>query len=131
MTTDKPIDPATMPDEIATELEALERGPFRRLLTHLLDAEPPADALKAAAAKNPSFWVQSVAIAAKLAGFPDRLDVNATAPGLLGFVRQIQQLSDAELQQRIASYKPAASAPDGQNGRVATPRARTRPAAAR
>jgi len=76
---------------IATELENMSRGPFRRVLAKLLENAPTSEAIAAQAEKNPDRWAQTTALIARLGGYNERLEVEGTLN------LKIQTLSDSEL----------------------------------
>jgi hypothetical protein len=76
---------------IATELENMSRGPFRRVLAKLLENAPTSEAIAAQAERNPDRWAQTTALIARLGGYNERLEVEGTLN------LKIQTLSDSEL----------------------------------
>jgi len=94
-TTPDPTQEARAADTLA-EIRALSRAPFRRILSRYVDAAPDLDALAAQAEKFPDRWAQGLAIAGRLAGYTEKLEVDVT-----GEVTHLHQLSDLELEMRI------------------------------
>ena len=88
-------------DEIWSQIQLMQREPFRNLLATLLECAPNEEALKAFAAKSPDRWMQAIAIAGRLSGYTEQLvstEVN--------IFMQINQMSDGQLldeYQRIQS----------------------------
>jgi hypothetical protein len=94
-TTPDPNQEARASDTLA-EIRALSRAPFRRILTRYVDAAPDLVALAAQAEKYPDRWAQGLAIAGRLAGYTEKLEVDVT-----GDVTHVHHLSDLELELRI------------------------------
>lgn len=84
--------------ETLAEVAALSRAPFRRVLARYLQAIPDLEALAAQAERNPDRWAQGLAIAGRLAGYTEKLDVEVS-----GALLHLQTLSDAELEAKIAA----------------------------
>lgn len=106
-------------EDIEAELHQLSRDPFRRELAKLLGNAPSDDALTRIAERNPDRWAQALAILGKLAGFSDKLEVQANVHA------QLSSMSDSELEQRLRDLErqvvPAAAEP------VPRPRRRRQP----
>jgi hypothetical protein len=94
-TTPDPTQEARAADTLA-EIRALSRAPFRRILSRYVAAAPALDALATQADKYPDRWAQGLAIAGRLAGYTEKLEVDVT-----GEVTHLHQLSDLELAMRI------------------------------
>src|SRR5512145_2652289 len=86
-------------EEIEAQLEAASRLPFVGLLARLLGCAPTDAAIDAIAQKNPDRWAQMLAIVARLAGYTEKLDVNAQLDVSL------HDLSDAELMARAQALQ--------------------------
>ena len=90
---------ATLPklssSEIADHLDRLSRQPFSDVLVSLLASQPTPNQIKKWASKYIDRWMQSVSMAAKLAGYNEKIEVNNT------FI-SIKNISDMELNERIA-----------------------------
>ena len=84
--------------ETLAEVAALSRAPFRRVLTRYLQAIPDLEALAAQAERYPDRWAQGLAIAGRLAGYSEKLDVDVS-----GELLHAHTLSDAELEAKIAA----------------------------
>jgi len=78
------------------EIEMCSRAPFRRILTRYIEAAPDLNALAAQAEKHPDRWAQGLAIAGRLAGYSEKVEVEASLD-----VHHLHELSDAELDARI------------------------------
>ena len=90
-------DPQIPPSTIAERIQALNRSPFRELVSVLLDNAPSQGAIVALAEKNHDRWGQLLAIVARLGGFNEKLEVEGT------LTHSISSLSDAELADKIAA----------------------------
>lgn len=90
--------------EIAAQFAQMRREPFKHLLAEVLENAPTPEAIRALAKRDPSRYGQLLAIVARLAGYTDRLQVDANV------TTHIKDLSDAELLQRLAKLteKPSA-----------------------
>jgi len=73
-----------------------DRTDFVHLLADFLKAKPSEDALRSYAEKFPDRFMQGMAIAGRLAGFTEKLEVKHSGT-LAAFVEEISGLSDAEL----------------------------------
>ncbi len=82
-------------DEIALAISKLSLEPFQEVLTHLLEAAPDVEDVHAFAKRYPDRWAQAVAILARLGGYHDKLQIDATV------TLDVARLSDAELLQRL------------------------------
>ena len=91
-------DPATEAAAAATlgEIAALSRAPFRRVLSLYMQAAPNLDALAAQANRNPDRWAQGLAIAGRLAGYTEKLEIE----GSVDF-HHLHRLSDMELEHEL------------------------------
>lgn len=67
------------------------------MLARLLDNAPSDEAIAGQAERNPDRWAQTVALIARLGGFNEKLEVEGS------ITHKINDLSDAELQSRIAA----------------------------
>ena len=83
------------PDEIAEKIAQLSRSPFREQAARILACAPTGGALVDLAERNPDRWGQLLAIVARLAGYSDKLEVEASIQA------KISCMSDAELAQQI------------------------------
>jgi hypothetical protein len=97
------------PEERAELIRRLENHDLGAMRDHLADAlgvQPDWDAL---AKKSPDRWVQALLMLSKLGGvYVDKLEVQGT--GIVAFAREIERMSDAELEARYQakqSPKPA------------------------
>ena len=77
----------------------LSREPFQEVLTHLLEAAPNREDVHAFAKRYPDRWAQAVAILARLGGYHDKLQIDATV------ILDVARMSDAELLQRHAEVE--------------------------
>jgi hypothetical protein len=93
-----PPDPGTEAQAARTlaEIAALSRAPFRRLLSRFMQAGPSLEALADQADRYPDRWAQGLAIAGRLAGYSERLDVDVS-----GEIQHVHQLSDLALEAEI------------------------------
>jgi hypothetical protein len=91
------IDPAT----IAQQLANLSRSPFRDQVLKFLINAPSDQAIAFLAEKNPDRWAQALAIVARLGGYNEKLEVEASVS------MSINAMSDAELAAEIAALKPS------------------------
>src|SRR5262245_15463272 len=83
--------------ETLAEIDALSRGPFRKLLSVYLQTAPDRESLIAQAQRNPDRWMQGLALLGRLAGFTEKLEVHASVD-----LHHVHHLSDAELDAEIA-----------------------------
>ena len=83
-------------DQIALELEVLSREPFLDILGKLLEAAPDAETVRIFSEKRPDRFAQAVAIFGRLAGFHDKLQIDASV------AIDISRMSDAELMDQLA-----------------------------
>ena len=81
--------------DTAQQIANLSRHPFRDQVAFLLQSAPTREAIESLAERSPDRYWQAVAIAAKLAGYSDKLEVEASV------YAQVSTMSDAELQQAI------------------------------
>ncbi len=96
-------------DETRQHIANLSRSPFRDLVARLLACQPTDDALVHHAEKNPDRWAQTLAIAARLAGFTDKLEVEGS------LVHRVEALSDSQLDQRLRVLEAEAHQVDMQS----------------
>jgi hypothetical protein len=92
-----------MLDDLANGIAAKDRAVFDGPLAALLGAVKQAwtpEALAAFATKSPDRCAQALILIAKLSGYSECHEVTAPPAGLLGYVRQIQSLPDAELERQ-------------------------------
>lgn len=89
--------------EIEAELAALQRGPFRRILTDFLGFAPSAQALRNFANKHPDKWANALGIIAQLAGYKKEMHVEGT-------VNMVHAMSDAEIERRRRELREAEAA---------------------
>ena len=86
--------------EVATALEIGSRQPFVDELARFLDARPSEQTLTKFAARHPDRWASMVATFARLSGYNDRTEsVN------LNLFANIKNMSDAELEEELASLQ--------------------------
>lgn len=78
--------------QIEAELENLSRNPFKRVLQGFLEGAPASRDIAKLSEKSPDRWAQAVAITAKLAGYNDKLEIEA---------KRTDQLSDADIDRKI------------------------------
>ncbi len=83
-------------DEIAGAISRLSREPFQEVLTLLLEARPDRDAVHQFAKKYPDRWAQAMAIFARLGGYHDKLEIDASV------TVNVSRLSDMELIEQLA-----------------------------
>ncbi len=84
-------------DEVAQNIANLSRHPFQKELIRHLMQSPSEEAIAGEAERSPNKYWNTVATIAKLAGYNDRLEVEAS------FQVEIGHWSDAELLQAIES----------------------------
>jgi hypothetical protein len=103
-----------MLDDLANGIAAKDRavfdGPLEALLGAVKKAWTP-DALAAFATKSPDRCAQALILIAKLSGYSERHEVTAPPAGLLGFIREMQGLPDAELLRRLQELRGAIRQP--------------------
>jgi hypothetical protein len=83
-------------NEVRAALDQHSRDPFKALLSEVLGSAPTPEAVYALAQRNPDRYGQLLAIVARLAGYSDKVEVAATVTA------KLDQMSDAELEQRIS-----------------------------
>jgi hypothetical protein len=95
-------DPATeaAAADTLSEIAALSRAPFRRILSRYVEAAPNLDALAAQANRNPDRWAQGLAIAGRLAGYTEKLEIEGTVD-----VHHLHRLSDMELDAELQALE--------------------------
>ena len=86
-------------DEVALAIARLSRAPFKQVLRHLLAAAPDVEDVNAFARKYPDRWAQAMAIAARLGGYHDKLQVDAN------LALDVTRMSDMELMERHAEVE--------------------------
>ena len=91
--------PQLDPEEIARQLNAMNRQPFRDLLARFLRCAPSDEAIERLAERNPDRYAQALAIVGRLGGFNEKLELEGT------LTHNLSQLSDAELLARMASLQ--------------------------
>ena len=92
-----------MPLEPVSALSLLRRysrEPFRKVLDQWLANAPTNADIQALAKKSPDRWGQGVQMLGKLSGYSERTEIDVT-----GQIEHIHQLSDLELEQRIAEVQ--------------------------
>jgi hypothetical protein len=92
--------------ETLAEIAALSRAPFRRILQLYAGAAPSPEALAAQAEKFPDRWAQGLAIAGRLAGYTEKLEIEGSVD-----VHHLHRLSDMELEAEIAALEATLTAP--------------------
>ena len=92
-------------EDVRAALDAMSRDPFKDLLGDILGSAPAPEAIYALAQKNPNRYGQLLAIVARLAGYNEKLEVeaNVTTP--------VKDMSDAELELRLAELERAQARP--------------------
>src|SRR5262245_7482593 len=88
-------------DEVRAALDGMSRDPFKDLLADILGNAPTPEAIYALAQKNADRYGQLLAIVARLAGYNEKLEVQADV------TTHVRDMSDAELQIRIAELERA------------------------
>ena len=96
-------------DEIALAISKLSREPFQEVLTHLLEAAPDVEDVHAFAKRYPDRWAQAVAILARLGGYHDKLQIDATVS------LDVARMSDAELLHRLGEIEEGLAALEADN----------------
>ena len=82
-------------EDIEKELMSMSRGPFRSVLANLLECEPSPEAIRTFAEKHVDRWAQCLAIAGRLSGYHERLQLDSN-------IHSIHTMSDMELHARLA-----------------------------
>jgi hypothetical protein len=93
---------------LIAKLEQRDPEPFRQLLAESIGCDATPEALHAFANKAPDRHMQRVMMLAKLAGYSEKVEVEAT--GLIGLLNRYKNMSDAELEieyQARTAPKPA------------------------
>jgi hypothetical protein len=85
--------------ELAEDIEALLRRPFRRELARILGCAPTDAAILKFSKRFPDRWGQLVAIFGRLAGYTEKIEVESN------LAREINALSDAEVMARLESVE--------------------------
>jgi hypothetical protein len=85
--------------ELGQDVEGLLRRPFRRELARILGCAPTDAAIVKFSRRFPDRWGQLVAIFGRLAGYSERLEVEAN------LAHQINTLSDAEVIARLEAIE--------------------------
>ena len=83
-------------DQLVRVLSAYNREPFQEALAALIEAQPSRKAIERFALQRPERWVQMVGTLARLAGFHDKLEVDAS------ITLDLSRLSDVELMEQLA-----------------------------
>ena len=91
-------------DGIALAVSKLSREPFQEVLTHLLEAAPNRDDVHAFAKRYPDRWAQAVTILARLGGYHDKVQIDATVS------LDVARMSDAQLLQRLGETEEGLAA---------------------
>ena len=100
-------------DGIALAISKLSREPFQEVLTLLIEAAPDREDVHAFAKRYPDRWAQAVAILARLGGYHDKLQIDAS------ITLDVARMSDAELLQRYAETEARLAALEtGEAGEV-------------
>jgi hypothetical protein len=84
--------PTEMGAQIEAELTSLDRKPFSRILADFIESSPSRRAISDLAEKAPDRWSSALSVAAKLAGYNDKLEITA---------RRADELSDSEIESKI------------------------------
>jgi hypothetical protein len=92
-------------DAVREQLDGMSRDPFRDLLADVLGSAPTPDAVHDLAQRNPDRYGQLLAIVARLAGYNEKLEVQADV------TTHVRDMSDAELELRIAELERAQALP--------------------
>jgi hypothetical protein len=92
-------------DEVRAALDQQSRDPFRDLLADVLGSAPAPEAMHALAQRNPDRYGQLLAIVARLAGYNEKLEVEANV------TTRVKDMSDAELELRLAELERAQPLP--------------------
>ncbi len=103
-------------DEIARAVSRLSREPFQEVLTHLLEARPDREAVHQFAKKYPDRWAQAVAILARLGGYHDKLEIDASV------TVNVSRLSDMELMEQLAEVEEKLAALDAGVRKLPSPK---------
>ena len=104
----KPPKRATLnKEELTQHLNAMSRGPFQQALVDIMGCQPTVEAIRQFADKSPDRWGQLVAIMAKLAGYHDKLEIEAN------LTMNINSMSDAQLMDTLAETLPLMKQEDG------------------
>lgn len=82
-------------EKLAHELEAFDRGPFRKMLAGLLGVQPTRAALQRFANRSPDRWAQALSVLGVLAGYERGASVEIN-------LYSVKHLSDAELLREAA-----------------------------
>ncbi len=80
---------------ITRALSAYSREPFQDALVRLVEAQPTREAIERFALQRPDRWTKMVGTLARLAGFHDKLEVDAS------ITLDLSRLSDMELMERL------------------------------
>ena len=85
--------------EVHEKVAQLSRSPFREQAARILACAPTNEAIVNLAERNPDRWGQLLAIVARLAGYTDKLEVEATVHA------KVSAMSDSELQAALDAMK--------------------------
>src|ERR1051326_4020694 len=86
--------PRLTPAEIAAAIEENRREPFKEILGDFVNNAPDGPSVAEFAKKAPDRWMQATTMAAKLAGYNDKVEITGT-------IQHLHQLSDADLLRRL------------------------------
>lgn len=100
------------PDEVRAHLEALSREPFRKALAEWMGAAPTEEDIKEWAKTRPDRWAQGLSIVGRMAGYTDKLEIEGSVH------HSIQNLSDAEILQRLRDLRADQDAIEGECAEV-------------
>ena len=81
--------------ELLDKITVLSREPFSEILALFLDAKPNRKSVNESANKSPDRYAQSVAVFARLAGYSDKLEIEASVS------HNMKSLSDATLRAKL------------------------------
>ncbi len=95
------IDPAV----IAQQLANRSRKPFLDKVQQILECGPTDGAIVNLAERNPDRWGQLLAMLARLGGYTEKLEVEAS------IAMSIHDMSDAELEAQMAAFRHSLDAP--------------------
>lgn len=96
-------------EQLLEQIRALQREPFQRELVKLIAAAPSEAEMREWSKKSIDRYAQSVMIFGKLAGYSERVEVQAT--GLLALAAEVGRLSDSEIERRLVEVRESRSLP--------------------